>query len=209
MLKRLSIHVAMTCLYLALGLSLGCYYTATYFGRSGWPLPSCEAVSGVLLYYFSVINASTEMQAFHWMTVFVAAGYLWIASLWHVANRLTETRDRFLTLGLPVAVATVPISLPIPFMVWWMGGTSDGFTWSRFLSVCLRHAWVHPPVWLNYVYFGLSTVALITQIAIIRRKWRVKWKRFLGALALAFGTLLVAAIGAGIVLSYPLRAVFE
>jgi hypothetical protein len=163
----------------------------------------------VLLYYFSVINTSTEMQAFHWMAVFVAAGYLWIASLWYVSNRLTGSHDRFIRLGLPVALATTPVSLPIPFMVWWMGGTSDGFSWSHFVSVCLRRAWVHPPVWLNYIYFGLATAVLITQIAIIRRQWSGSWKRLLAALAVAFGILLVVAIGVGIVLSHPLRAAFE
>lgn len=209
MLRRLSIHLAIAFLYLALGSSLGCYYTATYFGRSGWPLPSCEAVSGVLLYYFSVINASTEMQAFHWMAVFVAAGYLWIASLWYASNRMNGARDRFTTLGLPVALATIPISLPIPFMVWWMGSTNDGFSWSRFIAVCLRHAWVHPPIWLNCVYFGLAAIVLATQIAIIRKKWGGNRKRFFATLALAFGLLLVVAIAAGIVLSSPLRAAFE
>jgi hypothetical protein len=208
-LKRLSTHLVITFLYLALGLSLGCYYSATYFGRSGWPLPSCEAISGVLLYYFSVINATTEMQAFHWMAVFVAAGYLWLASLWHTSKRLTGTRDRFTTLGVPVALTTIPMSLPIPFMIWWMGGTNDGFSWSHFVSVCLRHAWVNPPIWLNYVYFGLAVIALAAQIAIIRRKWGGNWKRFLATIALAFILLLVVVIGAGTVLSYPLRAVLE
>lgn len=207
--KRLSTHLAIVLLYLALGFSLGCYYTATYFGGSGWPLPSCEAVSGVLLYYFSVINTSTEMQAFHWMAVFVAAGYLWIASLWHVSNRLTGSHDRFIKLGLPLALATIPMSLPIPFMVIWMGGTSVGFVWSHFVSVCLRRAWVNPPIWLNYVYSGLAIVALTMQIAIIRRKWGGNWKRFLATLALAFGLLLVAAIGTGTLLSYPLSALLE
>jgi len=49
MLKQLAKYLAITFLYLLFGLSLGCYYTATYFGGSGWPLPSCEAISGVLL----------------------------------------------------------------------------------------------------------------------------------------------------------------
>jgi hypothetical protein len=137
-LKRVAIHLAITFLYLAVGMSLGCYYTATYFGRSGWPLPSCEAVSGVLLYYLSVVDTSTEIQAFHWMAVFVAAGHLWIGSLWCVSNQLTRTSDRFRNLGLSVALGTIPLSLPIPFMVCWMGDTADGFSWSRFIAVCLR-----------------------------------------------------------------------
>jgi len=223
MLKRLSTHLAVMLLYLSFGLSLGCYYTATYFGRGGWPLPSCEAVSGALLYYFSVMNTTTETQAVHWVTVFVVAGYLWIASLWVVSNRLAGTvparpnhvrrlgrgHDRFTALGLSVAVATIPVSLPIPFMVRWMGGTRDGFHWSRFIAVCLRHGWVNAPIWLNYVYCALAGTAFIAQIVLLRRRWRINLKRTLITLAVAFGMLLVISIGAGLLLSYPLRAVFE
>ena len=162
MLKKLAKHLAITSLYLLFGLSLGCYYTATYFGRSGWPLLSCEALSGVLLYYLSVVNlanASTELQAVHWMLSFVAAGYLWIGALCFAANRFYTGMSprrlrgagmaggRFACLGLPLALATIPLSAPIPFMVLWIGDTGDGFSWSRFIAVCLRRAFVALPPW--------------------------------------------------------------
>jgi len=221
MLKRLSTHAMIVLIYLSFGCSLGCYYTATYFGATGWPLPLCEAVAGVLLYYFSVVNASTELQAVHWIAVFVAAGYLWIASLCYVSTRLTGTstladqpdgataQDRFARLGRSVALSTLPLSLPIPLMVWWMGGTDGGFSWSRFVAVCLRHAWVAPPTWLNYVYCVLATVTLITQIVLIRRQLRTNWKRCCVTVAVAFGMLLVISIGSGMLLAYPLRSLFE
>ena len=219
MLKDLPKHAAISLLYLLLGLSLGCYYTATYFGRSGWPLPSCEAISGVLLYYFSVINASTEVQAVHWMAAFLLAGYLWIVVLWFASRRIlgagssgkdgcanAQTSDnRFAALGLSAALGAVPLSLPIPFMVWWMGSTDDGFSWSHFVSVCLRHAWVNPPVWLNYVYFGLGLAGFVLQIALFRRIWHTSGKRFFATYGLAIGVLLLSSIGVGLLVSYPLR----
>ncbi len=221
MLKHLSTHAVIVLIYLLFGLSLGCYYTATYFGATGWPLPSCEAIAGVLLYYFSVMNTSTELQAVHWMVVFVAAGYLWIASLWHVSDRLTgaatlaagsdgaAAQERFARLGRSVAVSTLALSVPIPFMVWWIGGTDSGFSWSRFVAVCLRHGWVTPPIWLNHVYFVLATVTFVTQMVVIRRQWRMNWKRFCVTLGVAFVMLLVISIASGTLLSYPLRRLFE
>ena len=222
MLKRFSTHAAIVLLYVSFGLSLGCYYTATYFGRSGWPLPSCEAISGVLLYYFSVIYTTTEVQAAHWISVFVASGYLWIASLWFVSNRVSCTsalranperfstaHDRFTGLGLAVAIATIPLSLPLPFMIWWMGGGSRGFHWSRFIAMCLRHAWVTPPTWLNYIYFGLAAAAFVAQVAIVRRQFPVIRKRSFMTFAVAFGMLLLVSIASGLLLSFILPAVFE
>jgi len=221
MLKLLSTHALIVLIYLSLGLSLGCYYTATYFGATGWPLPSCEAIAGVFLYYFSVVNAATELQAVHWIVVFVTAGYLWIASLWYVSPKLTgpgtlasqpdvaTLPDRFAILGRSVALSTLPLAMPIPFMAWWMGSTDGGFSWSRFIAVCLRHAWVTPPSWLNHVYFVLATITLATQIVLVRRQLRMNWKRFSVAFALAFGTLVVISIASGTLLSYPLRLAFE
>jgi hypothetical protein len=221
MLKRLSTHALIVLIYLSFGLSLGCYYTATYFGATGWPLPSCEAIGGVLLYYFSVVNAPTELQAVHWMAVFAAAGYLWIAGLWYVSARLTAAaplaaqpdgataHDGFARIAPAVAVSTLPLSVPIPFMVWWMGGTDGGFSWSRFVAVCLRHAWVSPPIWLNHVYFVLAAITLATQFTILRRQLRMNWKRLCVTFAVAFVMLLVISIASGTLLSYPLRLLFE
>lgn len=223
MIKKVAKHPAITFLYLLFGLSLDCYYTATYFGGSGWPLPSCEALSGVLLYYLSVVNlanASTELQAVHWMISFVASGYLWIGALCYsssmiygtTAHRDTASEDpachRFTSLGLPVALATIPVSAPIPFMVWWIGGTAQGFSWSHFVAVCLRRAFVDPPIWLNYAYLVLGTAVLVTQIAVLRKKLGTGWKRLSGILALAFGVLLVIVIVAGFLLSSVLQVLF-
>lgn len=221
-LKSFPKHAAITLLYLLFGLSLGCYYTATYFGGTGLPVPPCEAISGILFYYFSVVNASTEIQAVHWMITFVLAGYIWIAALWctfrvsartgHAAPTYDEAPgapNRFAALGLSVASATIPLSLPLPFMIRWMGTAGDGFSWSRFIAVCLRHAWVNPPMWLNYVYLGLGSVALVVQVVLVRRLWRVSWKRFLVTFAIAFCMALVVSIASGAILSLPLRAALE
>jgi hypothetical protein len=222
MLKKLAKHLAIAFLYLLFGLSLGCYYTATYFGRGGWPLPSCEALSGVLLYYLSVANAGTELQAAHWMASFVAAGYLWIGALCCVSNMIYGTTthaetaaekactagQRFTSLGSPVALTTILVSAPLPFMVLWIGDAGHGFSWSRLIAVCLRRGFVDPPIWLNYVYLALGTAALITQIAVLRRKLGAGWRRLFWTFALAGATVLVVTVGLGFLISFLLRTLF-
>jgi len=218
MLKTLFKLLAVALLYLLFGLSLGCYYTATYFGRSGWVLPSCETISGIILYYFSVVNARTEIQAVHWMVSFLVAGYLWIGVLWVVSNKFVwsvqpnseekgrTTTDRFASFGLAVALSTIALSVPVLFMVWWMGATDPGFSWSRFIAVCLRQEWVTPPIWLNYVYCALATVGLVAQIAVVRNRWTVGGKRLFRMFALACALLFLISISAGLILAFPLRA---
>lgn len=66
--------VALLC-WLALAVSLGWYYTVTYFGAVGWPMPSVETLGVLFLYYFSVLNVATEIQAVHWLLVFPLRGH--------------------------------------------------------------------------------------------------------------------------------------
>lgn len=79
-----SAGLAVMC-WLALSVSLGWYYTVTYFGAIGWPMPSVETIGALVLYYFSVINAATEIQAVHWLAVFPISGFLWAALLKKIA----------------------------------------------------------------------------------------------------------------------------
>jgi hypothetical protein len=154
------------------------------------------------------------------MVSFVAAGYFWIGALCYVSSMIYRTTthgeipaqqagtagERLTSLGLPLALATLPVSAPIPFMVLWIGGTGNGFSWSRLIAVCLRRAFVNPPIWLNYVYLTLGTLALITQIAVLRRKLGTGWKRLFWTFALAGAMLLVGTIGLGFLISYALQA---
>ena len=133
-----------TVLWLALGFSLGWYYTFTYYGRSGWPMPIPEGCAALILYYFSVLNVSTEIQAVHWIIVFPVAGWLWVSSLDLVDRFFRGEQTPKGHLSLAFALTSLPLSLPGPLISWWAGQTDGGFSGERMVEVALRRGWVHP-----------------------------------------------------------------
>ena len=105
------LSIAMLC-WLLLSVSIGWYYTVTYFGRVGWPMPSVETVGALLLYYFSVLNVDTEIQAIHWVLVFPIAGFLWSLLLCEVARRSGQaTNPERARLAAMIALASLPLRL--------------------------------------------------------------------------------------------------
>jgi hypothetical protein len=196
-------------IWLAVAFSLGWYYTFTYYGRAGWPMPFPEAWASILLYYFSVINADTEIQAVHWMLVFPCAGCLWPLLLRMTARRLPIPRPDLGGLALAFALAAVPVALPGPFMAVLAGLTTQGFEWERMIAVALRRGFVTPAWWLTPLYFGLGLAAFVLQLRAYRRYFplatRLAWMHYpASAIALALASGIIAAVAA-----YPLRALFE
>ena len=113
------------CIWLALGLGLGWYYTVTYYGRSGWPMPTPDVCSALVLYYFSVLNVATEGQAVHWLVVFPVAGMLWVTALWALAPRFHGNRPPFDRALFWFALTSVPMIVPAPWMSFIAGVTRD------------------------------------------------------------------------------------
>jgi hypothetical protein len=192
--------------WLLLSVSIGWYYTVTYFGRVGWPMPSVETVGALLLYYFSVLNVDTEIQAIHWVLVFPMAGFLWSLLLCEVARRSGhDTIPPRLRLASFIALASLPLSLPLPYMVLVAGETAEGWHWQRMLDVALRRGNVSPWSWLSPLYFALGVAAFALHAEVLRRSFQHSWLRLLrhtGLTAVAF--VLVVAL-AGTAASYPLR----
>lgn len=196
-------------IWLAVAFSLGWYYTFTYYGRAGWPMPFPEAWASILLYYFSVINAETEIQAVHWMLVFPCAGCLWPHLLRATAARLPMARPDVSRLALALALAALPVALPGPLMAILAGQTGDGMAWERMIAVALRRGFVTPGWWLTPLYFGLGALTFALQIRVYRRSFplsaRTAWKHYpAAAIVLAVVSTVLAALA-----SYPLRALFE
>lgn len=201
--------VAAAVIWLLLGLSLGWYYTFTYYGRAGWPMPMVEPITAILLYYFSVLNVRTEGQAIHWMIVFPASGFLWCACLYAVAQRHGALRVPFARLCMLYALASVPMVLPAPWMSLVAAQTPDGPTLERMIAVALRRGFVSPWPWLSPGYAALAVAGAVLQLALYPRLFTLRGlaaARHLGLSALA---CVVAACVLGAVLGWPLRWLFE
>jgi len=215
--RRTLVEVAVAvAVWLAVGFSLGWYYTFTYYGRAGWPMPSPEPCAAILLYYFSVLNVATEFQAIHWMVTFPFAGVLWVASL-RLTLRLMKRRDPALPFdSVPFsralsrfAVAAIPLALPGPWMAYLAGRQDEGFTWARMMAVALRRGNLSPWAWLTPLYFGLGLVALVLGLLAYRKTFpvpaRMAWRHFPASLVVL--TCLSCVIAA--VVALPLRLWFE
>jgi len=196
-------------LWLGLGLSLGWYYTFTYYGRSGWPMPLPDCCAALILYYFSVLNAPTEIQAVHWMLVFPMAGILWVFALWGLAPFFGGRRPAFDRTLFRISLASLPLVAPAAWMTYIAGNTADGFTRERMFLVALRRANVSPWTWLSPLYLALGLLALALQVYLYRKSFglhcKKAWQHFMASAILL--TVLACVVGA--LAGMPLRLCFE
>ncbi|MBI5094961.1 MAG: hypothetical protein HZB26_21315 [Candidatus Hydrogenedentes bacterium] len=196
-------------IWLALSVSLGWYYTFTYYGRAGWPMPLIEPCLALVMYYFSVLNVATEIQALHWVLVFPIAGVAWAFTLWLLAAHLGARQYALDKTVLAIALTCLPLIAPLPYMSLVAGQTSAGFDGHRMLSVALRHAWVEPWPWLTPMYFTLGMIAMGLQLAVYRRAFSARGRRaWLHFLASAIAATMVVCVTASLV-AIPLRQWFE
>lgn len=160
--------VVATLIWLAVAISLGWYYTFTYYGRAGWPIPMPEPCAALVLYYFSVLNVDTEIQAVHWLIVFPLAGLLWSLSLGVTARRLGLKPPDWTITFRNLSLAAIPLALPGPWMAWIAGVRDDQFTWHRMVAVALRRGNVEPWYWLSPMYLALGIAGFAIQIVLYR-----------------------------------------
>lgn len=196
-------------LWLALAFSLGWYYTITYYGREGWPMPSIETCGGLILYYFSVLNIPTEGQAIHWMLVFPMAGILWVALLTLTAPFFGAQNRAFTWSMFHFALATLPLSLPGPYLAYIAGQTENGWSVHAMIQVALRRGGVMPWASLSPMYLLLALIALAWHLYVYRQIFeltgRIAWTHFLVTAVLFI--LTIAGLGAAAAL--PLRYYLE
>ena len=192
--------------WIAVGVSLGWYYTFTYYGRTGIPMPTLESCAALLLYYFSVSNVDTEIQAIHWVLVFPIAGVLSPLSL-HLTARVLKLAppalDKF---SFALACAAIPMALPGPFMAWAAGYTDAGFDASLMIDVALRRATQPPWAWLSPLYLGLGVASLGLQVRVYRAAYAIPLRRALVHFPASGIVLTVLAGVIGTLISFPIRA---
>lgn len=195
--------------WLGLGFSLGWYYTITYYGRTGIPVPTPESCAALILYYFSVLNVATEIQAIHWMLVFPMAGALWTFVLVLLAPRFGAPRPACWSTLRRISLCSLPLVIPGPWLMRIAGTNDSGFHWDRMLAVALRHGGVDPWPGLNEIYVGLGLVVLILEALAYRQTFPLRgltaWRHTTaaGCILVLFAAITGAVVGA------PLRAVLE
>ena len=195
--------------WLGLGFSLGWYYTITYYGRTGIPIPTPESCAALILYYFSVLNVATEIQALHWMVVFPMAGALWTVSLVLLAPRFGAPRPDCWPTLRRMAVCSLPLVIPGPWLMWIAGMTDAGFSGERVIAVALRRGGVNPWPGLIALYVGLGLAVLILEVLAYRRLFPLRGLGALRHVAAAGILLILLAAITGAVAAVPLRVVLE
>jgi len=177
---------------LALGLSLGLYYTITYYGRALTPLPGLVALGAPFMYYVAVDERfSTVYQAWLWMLCFPVAGVLWRLALAQAPRLFGQRPRRLREVTARLWHVSWPLLVPIPLTAWLVsrGG---------FVAVCLRQHNVDSPAWLPPVLMPLAVVALALEL---RAVWRLlegllPYRRLIAlAAALVAFVLVVCLVG--------------
>jgi hypothetical protein len=192
-------------IWLALAFSLGWYYTFTYYGRSGWPMPLPEPCAAAILYYFSVLNVGTGIQAVHWMITFPIAGLLWVGTLIVTAPFFGGKRIEFPWTLLRFSVTSAPLIAPFPLMAYLAGRTLTGFSWQHMIDVALRHAFYTPPAWLTPLYVGLGIAALVWQLFVYVRLFDLHGKNAVQHYLIGAILLIVLACGTATLMAIPCR----
>ena len=198
-----------TLIWLAAAFSLGWYYTFTYYGRAGWPIPMPEPCAALVLYYFSVLNVDTELQAVHWLLVFPLAGLLWSFSLNEAGRRLKMTPPDWTVTFRDLSLSAIPLALPGPWMACIAGLRDDQFTWQRMVAVALRRGHVEPWYWLSPLYLALGLAGFAIQIVLYRKLFagtaRQRWIHYpVAAIVLVVMSSVLAAL-----VAIPLRLWLE
>jgi len=195
---------------LALGLSLGLYYTITYYGRALTPLPGAVALGAPFMYYVAVDERfSTVYQAWLWMLCFPVAGLLWRLALAQAPRLFRQTPLRFRDVTARLWHVCWPLLMPIPLTAWLVARPSGHCTWADFIAVCLRQHNVGSPAWLPWLFMPLALAALALEA---RAAWRLlaglaPYRRVL-ALAAAFIVYILAVCVVGFAVAAAQAALF-
>lgn len=145
-------------------LSLGMYYTCTYFGRAVVPLPGAVALGGALQYYLAVGQIQdTRVQAWLWVGSYVVAGLLWRTAV-STIGRLRRAETGYLDVAKATWVWGLVLCLPGPFVAWHLGAGEGGFGWEDLVAACLRRQFSSVPGWLLPVYFPAALLAMVGEL---------------------------------------------
>ena len=151
--------LALTLAQLTMGVSLGCYYNYTFFGRAAGPLPQPVSAGGGVFYYLLVAAGDTQtVQAWLWVACFVVAGWVWLGSVAAVCRASTGRWPRD-TLRASLR-GLLPVCLPLPYLAWCHAMTPSGPTWHQFVDAALYRSFHDVPSGLTPLYTALALLGL-------------------------------------------------
>jgi hypothetical protein len=192
-------------LWLAAGFSLGWYYTFTYYGRQGWPMPLLETSGALIAYYFSVLNVDTRWQAIHWMAIFPITAIIWVAVLRWSARLVDAAKPSWRRLLMATAAAALPLALPGPWLAWLAGTKYGAFEWETMIKIALRRDGYSPWNWLSPMYFSLGLAGLALELTIFTRGRGATARQLAIHYLVSAIIYTVACCAAAAVLAWPLR----
>ena len=196
-------------IWIAVGFSLGWYYTATHHSLSGWPMPTPESCAALALYYFSSLDVSTKIQWIHWLLVFPVVGILWVLTLSLTAPFFGGRSTGLCQTLRDFAVASLPLAAPGPAMAFLAGLKSSGFSLRRMFKVALRYSNMPKMPWPTLTYIALAVAALIWQIYVYRRTFGIQGRKAFLHFITSTILLTVLACGIGVLTAIPLRMWLE
>lgn len=192
-------------LWLGLGVSLGWYYLFMGPSRAGWPMPTPESLSALVLYYFSALNTTPSLQLLHWLAVFPLAGLLWTTTLAVTAPYFGGRRVEFGWTLVRLGMTSLPLTATLPLSLWIAGHATGGFSLSHIYSMALQRAFITPPAWVTPIFIGLASASLVWQLFTYARIFDIKGKHAALHLLLSAFLLVIFCCGLATLASWPLK----
>lgn len=178
-------------LWFCLSLSLAGYYAAS---GSRWPLPVPEAVGAFLLHRFS-LPVPEAIQSLHWFLTFPIAGIIWVSTLVITAPYFGSRRVEYIWTLERFSLATVPMLLPLPVIIYIVGPVLTASTWRVMLAAGLQRLGHQPHPWLTPVFLVLAIAGLIWQIILYTRIFEIKGRAAVRHLLFCFIVFAITATG--------------
>ncbi len=180
--------------WIVLGLGLGMYNRFAWEVGGEWPLPPVEALGGRMLAFFWPPVSGDWIRAALWLLAFPLAGVVWTLLLGLSAPYFGIRNDDLGGSASRLALASLPLWLPLPYLLYLAGGARGGWQFGTVAAVGLGRtpapAWAH----VNWVFLALALLAfawhIFTYAKVFRLPFRTAWKHWLVVLTL-YGLLLV------------------
>lgn len=180
--------------WMLLGIALGCYNRFAWSAGGEWPLPPPEALGARLLAFFWPPVQGLWLTAALWVLAYPLAGLVWTLLLGVTAPYFGPKNEDLAGSASRLALASVPLWLPLPYLLYLAGGSGGSWQLGGVTAVLLGRAGAPTWPYVNWVYLALGIAALVWHIFAYARTFRLPfnaaWKHWAVCLVL-YGLVLV------------------